>query len=352
MDKTLVVLCFSFVVALFVIKCLKPVAFWLQIVDKPGGRKKHDGLIPLVGGVSIYFSVLLSVLLFLEQPVFLRLFMLSGGLIVFIGLLDDRYNLSARTRLVGQMLVCSIFVYGLDVQILSFGNLFGFGELELGVLAYPLTILSLMGAMNAFNMLDGMDGLVGSIAIISFLGLIFLFAANGNLNLMFLCVSFIGALLAFLLFNIWGDSRNKFLKKVFMGDAGSMFLGLSIGVLLVKGSQGESAAFAPIVSLWLILLPMTDMFTIMYRRFKRGQSPMLPDRTHIHHILLRAGFAKYQTLCIILFAQLIFVFSALISVRQGLSEVVSLALIVAVVAIYQVVMKKSWRLIRYCKRYL
>ncbi len=350
MEQGIAILAFSFLAAFVIVRVLKPIAFWADLVDRPGGRKQHDGLIPLVGGIAIYISVFLSSLLFLEQPIFIRLFLLAGGLIVFLGMVDDRYDLSPRSRLVGQILICLIFVYGLEVRIQNFGNLFGFGDIYAGFLSYPLTILSLMGAMNAFNFLDGMDGLVGSVAMVSFVGLVALFGANGDLNFQLLSMAFVGATGAFLIFNIWGNPKRRNFKKVFMGDAGSMFLGLSLGVLLVTGSQGESSAFSPITSLWLVLLPMTDMFTIMYRRMKRGKSPMAPDRTHIHHMLLRAGFKKYQTLHIVVLFQLGFVCLGIFVMNQGYSELASFSLVLIFVAMYQLAMKRSWRIIRWIRR--
>ncbi|VUD56659.1 Undecaprenyl-phosphate alpha-N-acetylglucosaminyl 1-phosphate transferase [Thalassocella blandensis] len=350
MEQGLGILAFSFIVAFVIVRILKPIAFWAELVDKPGGRKQHDGLIPLVGGIAIYLSVCLTTLVFLEQPIFIRLFLLAGGLIVFMGMLDDRYDLSARSRILGQTLICAIFVYGLDVKIESFGNLFGLGEIEAGMLSYPLTILSLMGAMNAFNFLDGMDGLVGSVAMVSFVGLVALFGNNGDANYQMLCMAFVGATGAFLIFNIWGKPTRRNIKKVFMGDAGSMFLGLSLGVLLVKGSQGESAAFSPITSLWLVLFPMTDMFTIMYRRFKRGRSPMSPDRTHIHHMLLRAGLKQKQTLNVVVLVQITFVVVGVAVIEYDFSEVFSFVLATSFVLAYQLIMQRYCRIIRWLKR--
>ena len=351
MEKGLGILAVSFVIAFLVVKVLKPIAYWAQLVDRPGGRKQHDGIIPLIGGIAIYFSVFVSTLIFLEQPIFIRLFLVAGGLIVFMGMVDDRYDLSPRFRLFGQILICGIFVYGLDVHISSLGNLFGLGDIKVGILGYPITVLSLMGAMNAFNMLDGVDGLVGSVAMVSFVGLVALFGMNGDTNFQLLCMAFVGATGAFLIFNIWGHQKKR-LKKVFMGDAGSMFLGLSLGVLLVKGSQAPVAAFSPITSLWLVLLPMTDMFTIMYRRIKRGRSPMAPDRTHIHHILLRAGFKKHHTLNIMVMIQVGFVGLGIFIIEQGFPEIISFAFAILFFAAYQLLMKRSWRLIRWTRKHL
>ncbi len=188
--------------------------------------------------------------------------------------------------------------------------------------------------------------------MVSFVGLVALFGVNGDLNFQLLSMAFVGATGAFLVFNIWGCPNKRNFKKVFMGDAGSMFLGLSLGVLLVRGSQGESEAFSPITSLWLVLLPMTDMFTIMYRRLKRGKSPMSPDRTHIHHMLLRAGFKKYQALHIVVLIQLGFVSLGIFIMNQEYPELASFSLVIIFVLLYQLVMKRSWRLIRWARRRL
>lgn len=350
MDKGLGILAVSFLLSFLIVKMLKPLAYWADLVDKPGGRKQHQGLIPLIGGLAIYASVSLTALIFIEQSLFIRMFLIAGGLIVFMGMVDDRYDISARFRLFGQLLVCCIFVYGLDVHISSFGDLFGIGELNPGWLGYPLTVLSLIGVINAFNMLDGMDGLVGTVTMVCFAGLVALFGTNGNASLQFLCMAFVGAIGAFLIFNIWGKPGHKQIKKVFMGDAGSMFLGLSVGTLVVYGSQQPVNAFAPVTALWLVLLPMTDMFTIMYRRIKRGKSPMAPDRTHIHHILLRAGFCKKNTLNIIVLFQALFALLGVVIVSQGFAESFSFAAVITFVVAYQLLMKRSWKFIRWSKK--
>lgn len=344
------ILAVAFVTAFVVVKMLKPIAYLVNLVDKPGGRKDHDGVIPLIGGLAIYTSVCITTFLFIEQPIFIRLFLLAGGLIVFMGMVDDRYQLSARFRLAGQFLIACIFVYGLDVHIESFGDLLGIGELNPGWLGYPLAVLSLMGVVNAMNMLDGMDGLVGSIAMVSFIGLIGLFGAAGHTTFQYLCLAFTGAIAAFLIFNLWGSPTKNF-RKVFMGDAGSMFLGLSLGVLLIEGSQQPTAAFSPVTALWFVLLPMTDMFTIMYRRIKRGRSPMAPDRTHIHHIIIRAGFSRTQALYIMLIIQSAFVMLGVCSQKFG-NESIGFSLAVTFVVVYQLFMRRAWRFVRWSNKRL
>ncbi len=350
MGVELGVLIAAFAITFAIIKTLKPIACMIGLVDKPGGRKRHNGAIPLIGGIAIFCGVFLSVYIFVDQPLFIRLFMVGGSLLVFMGAVDDRYNLSARFRLVGQLLIASIFVYGLDTQLSNFGNLFGMGDINVGWFGYPLAILALLGAINAFNMLDGMDGLVGGISLISFVGLIYLFGASGSLVLSLLCTAFVGALSAFLIFNLWGNKPRSRLAKIFMGDAGSMFIGLSVGVLLIQGSQSEAVAFSPLAAMWFVLLPMTDMATIIYRRVKRGRSPMAPDRTHIHHVLMRAGFTPIQTLQIMLLCQSLLVLLGVLTVTQNIAEPVSFIGILLFVAMYQLLLKRSWQFIRWNKR--
>ena len=271
---------------------------------------------------------------------------------MFMGMIDDRYELSARFRLFGQVLISGIFVYGLDVHIDNFGNLFGFGDIYSGWLGYPLTVLSLVGVINAFNMLDGMDGLVGSIVMVALIGLVGLFGVNGHPNLQILSMIFIGAIAAFLVFNIWGGVENQRLGKVFMGDSGSMFLGLSLGVLVIYGSQQPVSAFTPVTALWLVLLPMTDMFTIMYRRLRRGRSPFEPDRTHIHHIIMRAGYSKKQALNIMVTVQFAFVIFGIGLYKIGVSDFACFLTVLFFFFVYQLIMKNTWRIMRWSRKSL
>jgi len=123
-------------------------------------------------------------------------------------------------------------------------------------------------------------------------------------------------------------------------------------VLLVHGSQPGVAAFTPATALWFVLLPITDMFTIMYRRIKRGRSPMAADRTHIHHILMRAGFSAKQTLYVMLVVQGAFVVTGILTLKVGVPEWMSFCLAILFVAAYQILLRRSWRFIRWSKRNL
>lgn len=347
MESIFGVLILSALCCYIFIRLLVPISFLINLVDLPGGRKQHLGKIPLVGGIAIYISIVFVVFLFVPNALYLGLFLFVGGVIVFLGVLDDRYSLSTSFRLIGQTLVAAFFVVGMNIKISSFGDILGFGNIEIGLLGYILSILSLVGLVNAMNMLDGMDGIVGVICLVCFLGLSILHLFNGDTIYSQICVAYVGSIIVFLFFNLSDIAK---LKKIFMGDAGSTFLGLSLGVLLIQGSQGDRAAFSPVVALWFILLPMTDMFTIMFRRLKRGKSPMAPDRTHIHHILLRAGFSKKSALQFIMLVQLFFVGVGLAFAFGNFKEAHSFFFALSFVVLYQLILMKSWKLIRWYKK--
>lgn len=282
------------------LKMLKPLAEWFGLVDKPCSRKQHDGEIPLIGGISVFIGVLISAGLWLPESREFNLYLIASAIMVFIGALDDRHNLSVRSRLVGQMLVASIMIFGAGIYIKDLGNLFGYGNVHIGLLGIPFTYLAVLGAINAYNMIDGIDGLVGTLAIITlgFLATLFLLAdANSHAGYLSLIVAV--AIIPFLAFNLLGKPRGSRLRKIFMGDAGSMFVGFTVVWLLAEGSQGAEPVFKPVLALWIIAIPLMDMAAVMLRRWRKGQSPFMADRDHLHHIFLRAGLSARQSLIMI-----------------------------------------------------
>ncbi|MGK0270229.1 MAG: UDP-GlcNAc:undecaprenyl-phosphate GlcNAc-1-phosphate transferase [Cocleimonas sp.] len=145
--------------------------------------------------------------------------------------------------------------------------MFGFGVIELSWLAYPVTALAVLGAINAFNMVDGIDGLIGGLSVTSATALGILFYLNGNSIMMMFSLILASVLIPYLLFNLCLLGKRR--KKIFMGDAGSMFFGLSIVWLLALDSQQEHAAFRPATALWVIAVLLMDMAAIMIRRIRR-----------------------------------------------------------------------------------
>lgn len=287
----------AFVTACLTIVGLRPIATSVGLVDKPNARKKHVGNVPLIGGIAIYFTVLVVSQMFLPESQLINLYLISCSFMVLIGALDDYYDISARARLMAQLLIASILVWGAGFALFDMGNLLGFGNVNLSLLAYPVTLLAVATAINAFNMTDGIDGLVGILGNVTFGSLCVLFYFSNNLDLFVISAVFVAALSAFLLFNL-GGLRRVF-GKIFMGDAGSMMIGLSVIWLLVLGTQRGDACFRPVTALWVIAIPLMDMFAVMHRRVKKGKSPLSADRDHLHHIFMRFGFSSRQALLLI-----------------------------------------------------
>ncbi len=302
----------AFLSAFIAIKILKPLAVDVGLVDKPNARKQHEGQIPLIGGISIFTAVLAASLLWLPNTLELRMYLIASAMMVFIGALDDKYDLKVRIRIVGQIIIASLMIYGVGGYISELGDLFGFGNVNLGTLGIVFTYIAIIVVINAYNMVDGIDGLIGSLSLNTFTAIALLFLMSGNHGYLSYPLVLATATLPYLMFNL--GFFKKYTRKIFMGDAGSMFIGLSVIWLLSMGTQGENASFRPVTALWICAVPLMDMLAIVIRRYRKGKSPFKPDRDHLHHILQRAGLSPRQTLIVIS------VFSALMSIIGLLGE--------------------------------
>ncbi|UUO23063.1 UDP-N-acetylglucosamine--undecaprenyl-phosphate N-acetylglucosaminephosphotransferase [Colwellia sp. M166] len=302
----------AFCFAFLAIKLFKPIAIDVGLVDKPNARKRHDGQVPLIGGISIFAAVLAASLLWLPNTLELRMYLIASAMMVFIGALDDKYDLKVRIRIVGQIIIASLMIYGVGDYIANLGNLFGMGDIELGPAGIIFTYFAIIVVINAYNMVDGIDGLIGSLSLNTFTAIAILFLMSGNYGYLSYPLILATATLPYLMFNL--GFFKIYNKKIFMGDAGSMFIGLSVIWLLSIGTQGDSASFRPVTALWICAIPLMDMLAIVMRRYRKGKSPFKPDRDHLHHILQRAGLSSRQTLVVIS------IFAALMSLIGVLGE--------------------------------
>ncbi|GLX86646.1 undecaprenyl-phosphate alpha-N-acetylglucosaminyl 1-phosphate transferase [Thalassotalea loyana] len=284
----------AFLFAYLSIKVLKPVAVEFGLVDKPNARKTHSGHIPLIGGISIFIAVLFASLIWLPNTLELRVYLIASAMMVFIGALDDKFDISVRIRLVGQIIIASLMIYGVGGYISELGDLFGLGNINLGPIGIFFTYFAIVSVINAFNMVDGIDGLVGSLSLNTFSSIAVLFLISGNNSYVAYPLMLATATLPYLIFNLCVFPKQ--VKKIFMGDAGSMFIGLSVVWLLTMATQGEQASFRPVTALWICAIPLVDMLAIVIRRVKKGQSPFKPDRDHLHHIFMRVGLSDRQAL--------------------------------------------------------
>jgi UDP-GlcNAc:undecaprenyl-phosphate GlcNAc-1-phosphate transferase len=228
------------------------------------------------------------------------------------------------------------------------GNLFGLGNVHLGFVAIPVTLLAVATAINAFNMTDGIDGLVGVLGIITFSSLCVLFYWSNNLELFTIAAILVAALTAFLLFNLGGLRR--LFGKVFMGDAGSMMIGLSVIWLLVLGTQNGEPSFRPVTALWIIAIPLMDMFSVMHRRIKKGKSPLSADRDHLHHIFMRFGLSSNMALFAIGLSSVSFALFGLAGEYWQIPEAIMLFLFVGLFVLYDYVFMHIWKISRWIRK--
>lgn len=289
----------------------------LGLIDKPGGRKQHDGCVPIVGGISVYLSVLLSgSIMGLNASFFLPL--MVGLPIVISGLIDDRQSLTPLARIPIQVICALVMIYAGHIQIVSIGDVAGAGEVVLtGVIATVFTIICVVGVINSINMIDGVDGLSGSLIGLSLLPLA-LYAANSDDGAsLALLASLVAALAAFLYYN---SRLVRSRASVFLGDAGSTFLGFVLVWHLIKYTQGDQAVLSPISAGWILGLPLADTVVVILKRVLRGHSPMAADRNHIHHRLLDTGLTVPNTVIVMLSVHSVFIAIGMISNAYGGAE--------------------------------
>ena len=281
----------------------------LGAVDLPGGRRTHETPTPRIGGVAIFagfvagmaFAAYATGLLFhVPQGVYWRGLMFAALGLFLVGLIDDLWGLSYRWKFAAQI-VAAVYVWNSGFRIDIISHPLG-GDLDLGMLSLPLTVLWIVGITNAVNLIDGLDGLAVGVALIATLTVGLIAFERNLLGVTAACVTLAGSLAAFLYFNF-----NP--ARIFLGDSGTMFIGFVLAVTSVRGSQKGPTAVAILVPLLVLGLPLMDTGLAVVRRtlrvgtrgmrtdsalryFARNyQHVFLPDREHIHHRLLDVGFS-------------------------------------------------------------
>lgn len=304
---------------------LRFIALKLNFVDMPCQRKSHNGHIPLVGGLSVLFSVCLLTYLSPELLPQQLDYLAISTLLVFVGLIDDKLDISAVSRLAVIATVSAWLVQVENVSLNYLGNLFEYGDIHLGSWSLLFTIVAFIACITSFNMIDGIDGLLGALASVTIASLAIIFWLAGYATISEFCLLFIISMLPYIWLNLCLNIKSKY--KVFMGDSGSFLVGFTIIWLLVFATQHTEslpgASMKPVTALWIIAIPLMDMTRVMFRRLFNVESPFKADRTHIHHVLLAYGMSSQAVLCVIGFAAVVIaacgVFMELNQVRESTS---------------------------------
>ena len=315
----------GFTITTVAIRLTSLIAMKIGLLDMPGGRKQHKEPVPLVGGISIYLSLLFGwwILPVMEIDNIETAMLLCSGLLVAVGVLDDRYSLSARMRIIFQIVVALIMISN-NIVLHDFGTILSANRLSLGVIAIPLTIFATIGVINAINMIDGIDGLAGivSLTIIAPL-LVVLYFSNGFQTELILLACLTGSIGGFLLYNLRLQSGEK--ARVFLGDSGSTLLGFIFVWLFISITQDDHRAMSPVTALWIFAIPLIDTVGVLLRRLKWGISPFSADRYHIHHILMNAGLTVNQTVFLIASIQLLLGIVGITGHYLGVSQTIMFA---------------------------
>lgn len=283
----------AFAICMLLIPPLSAVCHWAGLVDKPDRHRKLHGLaIPLCGGSAVAISAFLAVLSggvwFGWDVIELHRngthavgLLLGASAMLALGLVDDRYGLRGSQKLIGQIVICGYMIYsGFYTDRVS---LLGF-EFELGLLTVPLSMVWLLAVINALNLIDGADGLCGTIGFIASAAFSLMAALNGHIFESMVAGGMAGALLGFLVFNFPP-------ARVFLGDAGSMLVGLVLAALAIRSSLKGVTSVALLVPATVLALPLFDSSMAILRRKLTGRSIFMVDRGHLHHNLQRSGFS-------------------------------------------------------------
>jgi len=306
-NKSLLTLLLSFSLTVFLLPQLGRLASRIGLVDHPNRRKIHSEPKPLIGGLAMALAVALTGLLFIPL-VNLRGFYAGVVLLVVTGFLDDFGELNHRYKFLAQVFAAFLIMYFSKVYLHTFGDLLSFGSIDFPALGIPMTMLGIVGVCNAMNMIDGLDGLAGGISLTVFSSFAVLSFLYDKPVFLLLNLALCGSLAGFLIFN-WPPA------KLFMGDAGSLFLGFAAGFMAIALTQGEGSLITPVTPLLILAVPIVDTVTMMTKRIIKKKNPFFADNRHLHHILVKMGYTKRQTSGIII---LISVFFSLLAIAGNI----------------------------------
>lgn len=330
-------------VTALLVRSLSRLAVRIDLVDYPSERKLHGEAVPLVGGIAMFCGFVLG-LLTLPIGLFpLRSFFAAAGILVVVGVLDDLSELSSAARFAAQIVAALLMVYWGGIELATLGDIgWHGGPINLGIWAIPMTVFSTVGVINAVNMADGMDGLAGTLVLVALGGLAVVALSAGMTLEVSVLVPVAGAVAAFLAFNLGVVGR----QRVFMGDAGAMFLGFALTWFCVRLSEGPRPAMPPVLALWLLLVPLYDTVWRLLHRAAQGRSPFGSDYGHLHHLLQMTGLSARQTWAVLSIASLTAAAGGLYGWRSGVPEATLFHWFMGLFLIYCGYLGYAWRVRR------
>jgi UDP-N-acetylmuramyl pentapeptide phosphotransferase/UDP-N-acetylglucosamine-1-phosphate transferase len=323
----------SFTLTYFAIPPIINIAISKNLCDEPGERRSHTASTPSLGGIAIFAGLLFSIIMWTPFNVFGDLqYILCAYIILFlVGAKDDIAPVSARKKLVAQILAAIILVFKSNILFTSFYGVFGIHELPHWASIF-ISIFTILVIINAFNLIDGINGLSGSIGTLISITLGTWFLLMERMDMAIIAYALAGAAIAFLKYNFTP-------AKIFMGDTGSLIIGLTCSILIIEfielhqTAPNSPYAFSavPAVAIGIMILPLFDTLRVFIVRAARGKSPLSPDRSHIHHLLLDVGLTHMQATGLLVFVNILFI--VFVIVMQSLGNHVLMLLIISLASI-------------------
>ena len=305
----LIALVFSFLMTPIV----RTFAYKVGAIDVPkDGRRMHKVPTPRLGGLAIFIGFMISTLLFVPMTPEMKSVLLGAVVIVVLGVVDDSVALSAKVKFIIQILAALIpALNGVTIQAFSNPNIFSSNLYwMLGNLSIPFTVLWIVAVTNSVNLIDGLDGLANGVSTISATTMLVLALLLGESDVAIVLAALVGACVGFMPYNF-----NP--AKMFMGDTGAMFLGYILATMSIQGLFKYYAVISFVVPFLILGLPIFDTSFAFFRRLARGQSPMSPDREHIHHRLIDMGLSQKQAVATLYVVSAILGLSAVVLTTGG-----------------------------------
>ncbi|TJX13392.1 undecaprenyl/decaprenyl-phosphate alpha-N-acetylglucosaminyl 1-phosphate transferase [Tissierella creatinini] len=318
----------AIIISLILTPLIRKFAFKIGAIDIPKDeRRVHKEPMPLMGGLAIYFAVVITSLIFIPIDKTLISVLVGGTIILISGMIDDRKGMSPKLKLLFQIVAGLVLIAG-DVKVDFFTNPFTINNdlIYLNWLSIPITLFWVVGITNTLNLIDGLDGLAAGVAMISALSLTFVAEKFGYTTVILISAIVAGSTLGFLPFNF-----NP--AKIFMGDTGALFLGFMLAAVSIEGVMKSVATIAFIVPIIILGVPIFDTTFAIFRRLLSGRSIMSADKGHLHHRLLARGFSQKKTVLILYAISAAFGIFAVLVAKANSKQAVYLSVIMFVVTV-------------------
>ena len=312
-EYSLLIVGVCLIIVALIIPFVKKIALHINALDIPNERKVHTKPIPRLGGLGIFIGFLVGYMIFGQSTVQMNSILIGSFIIVLTGMFDDIKPISAKAKLLGQILASAVIAFYGNI-LLTNVTFFGL-DINFGIFAYPITIIFIVACTNIINLIDGLDGLSSGISSIFYLSTIIICFFQGRFMELELVLSLImlGSTLGFLIHNFHP-------AKIFAGDSGALFMGFTIAVISLLGFK-TTAITSIFIPLMILAVPILDTLFAIIRRLLKHQSISTPDKQHLHHQLLKMNFSHRNTVLIIYGINILFATASILYTLKDKEDV-------------------------------